>query len=45
MTLNETNEKFELLENDTKLELNAYDANAYDAVWIAALTEKIFQEI
>jgi branched-chain amino acid transport system substrate-binding protein len=41
MTLNDTNEKFESLENDTGLELNSYDANAYDALWIAALTQKL----
>ena len=41
MTLNDTNEKFESLENDTGLELNSYDANAYDALWIAALTQNL----
>jgi len=41
MTLNDKNEKFKLLEKDTKRELNIYDANAYDALWIAALTENI----
>jgi hypothetical protein len=40
MALNETNLKFKSLENNTKLkELNVYDANAYDALWIAVLTE------
>jgi ABC-type branched-subunit amino acid transport system substrate-binding protein len=39
--LNHTNEKFESLENTYKLELNANDANVYDALWIAALTENI----
>ena len=40
MALNETNLKFKSLENDTNLkELNVYDANAYDALWVAALTE------
>ncbi len=34
--LNHTNEKFESLENTTELELNANDANVYDALWIAA---------
>ncbi len=39
MALNEDNIKFKSLENDTNLkELNVYDANAYDALWIAALT-------
>jgi hypothetical protein len=39
MALNETNLKFKSLENNTKLkELNVYDANAYDALWIALLT-------
>ncbi len=38
--LNHTNEK-ESLENTTKLELNANDANVYDALWIAALTENM----
>jgi branched-chain amino acid transport system substrate-binding protein len=39
MALNETNVKFKLLEKDTNLEeLNVYDANSYDAIWIAALT-------
>ena len=41
MTLDEKNVKFELLEKNTKLELNIYNANAYDALWIAALTENI----
>jgi branched-chain amino acid transport system substrate-binding protein len=41
MTLDEANEKFESLENDTGLELNSYDANAYDALWIAALTQNL----
>jgi branched-chain amino acid transport system substrate-binding protein len=40
MALNENNVKFKSLENDTNLkELNVYDANAYDALWVAALTE------
>jgi branched-chain amino acid transport system substrate-binding protein len=41
IALDNTNEKLELLENSTKLELNPNDVNVYDAVWIAALTEKI----
>ena len=42
MALNETNAKFQSLENDTKLkELMIYDANAYDALWVAALTENL----
>jgi ABC-type branched-subunit amino acid transport system substrate-binding protein len=39
--LDETNEKLELLENATKLELNSNDVNVYDALWIAALTENM----
>jgi branched-chain amino acid transport system substrate-binding protein len=39
--LNHTNEKLESLENTTKLDLNANDANVYDALWIAALTENM----
>ena len=39
--LNHTNEKLELLEKTTKLELNANDVNIYDALWIAALTENM----
>ena len=39
-----TNKKFESLENATKLKLNPNDANAYDALWIAALTESISQK-
>ena len=38
---NETNQKFELLRNVTKLDLKTNDANVYDALWIAALTENI----
>ena len=41
LSLNDTNKKFELLENVTKLKLNPNDANVYDALWIAALTENI----
>ena len=37
----DTNNKFELLKNVTKLELKTNDANVYDALWITALTEKI----
>ncbi len=45
ISLNTTNEKLELLENATKLELNPNDANAYDAVWIVALTENITENM
>ena len=41
MTLNKTNEKFVSLEHNIGLELNSYDANAYDALWIAALTQNL----
>ena len=41
MARNETNQKFELLRNVTKLDLKTNDANVYDALWIAALTENI----
>jgi ABC-type branched-subunit amino acid transport system substrate-binding protein len=47
LSMNDTNGKFELLENAIKLKLNpnlklnANDANVYDALWIAALTENI----
>jgi branched-chain amino acid transport system substrate-binding protein len=40
-SLNYTNEKFESLEHNVKFELNANDANVYDALWIAALTENM----
>jgi ABC-type branched-subunit amino acid transport system substrate-binding protein len=39
MSLDHNIKEFESLENNTGLELNSYDANAYDALWIAALTE------
>ena len=38
---NETNQKFELLRNVTKLDLKTNDANVYDALWIAVLTENV----
>jgi ABC-type branched-subunit amino acid transport system substrate-binding protein len=42
MALNETNVKFQSLENDTnQKKLMIYDANAYDAIWVAALTENL----
>jgi branched-chain amino acid transport system substrate-binding protein len=41
LSMNDTNGKFELLENTTKRKLNPNDANVYDALWIAALTENI----
>jgi branched-chain amino acid transport system substrate-binding protein len=39
--LDNKNEKLESLEHATKLELNSNDANVYDALWIAALTENV----
>jgi len=45
LSLNDTNEKFKLLENVTKHKLNPNDANVYDALWIAALTENISENI
>lgn len=43
ISINDTNEKFQLLEKVIKLKLNPNDANVYDALWIAALTENISQ--
>ncbi len=41
IAMNDSNTKFEALENVTKLKLNPNDANVYDALWIAALTENM----
>ena len=41
MNLDHKNEQYTSLEHDTGRKLNSYDANAYDALWIAALTENI----
>jgi ABC-type branched-subunit amino acid transport system substrate-binding protein len=41
LSMNDTNGKFELLENATERKLNPNDANVYDAFWMAALTENI----
>ena len=41
ISLSDVNEKFELLENATRLKLNPNDANVYDALWIAAMTLNI----
>jgi branched-chain amino acid transport system substrate-binding protein len=45
ISMNETNMKLKALENVTKLELNPNDANVYDALWIAALTENMSQNM
>jgi branched-chain amino acid transport system substrate-binding protein len=45
ISMNETNEKFKSLEDCTHLKLNPNDANVYDALWIAALTENISQNM
>ena len=45
MSINDTDEKFKSLENVIKLKLNPNDANVYDAVWIAALTENVSQNM
>jgi len=39
LSVNDTNKKMELLEKVTNLELNPNDANVYDALWIAVLSE------
>jgi ABC-type branched-subunit amino acid transport system substrate-binding protein len=41
MSVDHKNEQYTSLEHDTGRKLNSYDANVYDALWIAALTEKI----
>lgn len=45
IAMDDSNTKIVALENATKLKINPNDANVYDALWIAALTENMSQNM